>query len=92
MLLRDESCALWISMPLAALQIDASSRRGLVDAVLAADEDRLAEALVDEGQRGANHLLLALGEDHALGEFAHALEDPLSVPATGSRRAESCAL
>ena len=59
-------------------------RRRLVDAVLAPDEDGLAETLVDEGQGGADHLLLlALGEDHALRELAHALED--AVERAGDR-------
>ena len=47
-------------------------------AVLAPDQDRRAEPLVDEGIGGADDLLLlALGEDDALGIAAHALDDPL---------------
>ena len=51
---------------------------GRAHAVLAADEDRRAEPLVDEGIGGADDLLLlALGEDDALGHAPHALEDAL---------------
>ena len=69
---------------LAAFEIDAGLARRLVNAVLASDEDGRAETLVDEGDRGADHLLLlALGEDHALRELAHALED--AVERAGDR-------
>src|SRR5690606_28642803 len=58
------------------LEVDAEEGRRLRDAVLAADQDGASEALVDEGGGGANDLLLlALGEDDALGIAAHALED-----------------
>jgi hypothetical protein len=70
-------------MPSRPVEIDAGARR-LLDAVLAADQHGGAEPLVDEGQRGADDLLLlALGEDDALGLAAHALEDALQRPAIG---------
>ena len=68
----------------AARDIDAGGRRRLVDAVLAPDQDRRAEALVHEGHRGADDLLLlAFGEHHALRKLADALED--AVERAGDR-------
>ena len=65
-----------MSMPAAA----AVSR----DPVLAADQDRGAEVLVDEGERRADDLLLlAFREHHALREAAHPLED--AVERAGDR-------
>ncbi len=62
-------------MPL-AVEIDAGVRRRLVDPLLAPDQNGVAEPLVDEGHRGADDLLLlALGEDDALGIAPDALED-----------------
>ena len=49
--------------------------RGRAHAILAADQQRGAEPLVHEARGGADHLLLlAFGEDHALGLTAQPLE------------------
>ena len=59
-------------------KLDSGVGGGLADAILAADEKRAAEPLIDEGERGADDLFLfAFREDHALGEAPHALEDRL---------------
>ena len=48
--------------------------RRLLDAILPADKHGASKALVDESERGADHLFLfALGEDDALGITPHAL-------------------
>ena len=60
------------------VEIEAGLLGGRAHAILAADQDRRAEALVDEGIGGADDLLLlALGEHDALGHAAHALDDAL---------------
>ena len=65
-------------------EVDAQMLRGLVDALLASDQDRLAELLVDEGGGGADDLLLlALGEDDALGIAPDALEDAVERAGDG---------
>ena len=59
-------------------ELDARLLEGRLDALSAADEDGRAEAVVQEHVGGAHHLLLlALGEDDALGVAAHLLEDAL---------------
>ena len=67
-------------------------RRARLHEVLAPDQDRRAEPLVGEAHRGADHrLLLALGEDdRAAGCWRTRAVICCSVPAIGSRRAESC--
>ncbi len=83
---------MWISI--SARKFEAGVRRRFLDAILAADEHGASETLIDEGKRGADDLLLlALGEDDALGIAAHAFDRSVCIsPAIGSRRAESSAL
>ena len=58
--------------------VEARPLRVLLDALFAADENGGAQPLVHEGHGGAHDLLLlALGEDDALGIAAHPLEDAL---------------
>ena len=60
------------------VEVDAGVPGVLLDDVVAADQDRRAEPLVDVGDGGAHHLLLlALGEDDALGLAPHAVVDAL---------------
>ncbi len=59
-------------------EIEAGLLGDRAHAVLAPDQDRRAETLIDEGIGGADDLLLlAFGEDDALGHAPHALDDPL---------------
>ena len=62
----------------ALADVDAGAVGGGAHRLLAADQDRRAELVVDEAHRGADRLLLlALGEDDALRRAADALEDAL---------------
>ena len=71
-------------MPSRPLHLDAGEGGGLGDPVLAADQDRGAEVLVDEGERRADDLLLLpFREHHALRELSHPLED--AVQRAGDR-------
>ena len=59
-------------------EVDAGELRVLAHDLLASDQDRRAELLADIGDGGAHDLLLlALGEDDALGLAAHAVVDAL---------------
>ena len=69
---------------LASFKFDPGCRSRLENTLLASDQNGLAETLIDERNRGADHLLLlAFGEHHALGETAHAFED--AVERSGNR-------
>ena len=62
----------------AVAKFQSSLGRRMQHAVLAAHQDRPAKPLIDEGERGPNHLLfLALGEDDALRAAPHPLENRL---------------
>ena len=57
---------------------DAHARHGLTHPLLAADQDRYAQAVAAPGERRADGLLLlALGERHALGVGTHPVDDHL---------------
>ena len=59
-------------------EIEAGLLGDRAHAILAPDQDRRAETLIDERIGGADDLLfLALGEHDALGHAAHALDDAL---------------
>ena len=93
-LLRSDRRAFWIEMPGRSISTPAWSRHVDRDLVLAADQDRLAQALRDKAGRRADHrLFLAFGKDDAFRLLAHLAEKiRCSVPATGSRRADSWCL
>ncbi len=69
-----------------------SAGGGFAHAVLAADQHRGAEPLLDEARGGADHLLfLAFGEHHPLGLAAQPLENALQHAGDGIAARAQCA-